>query len=78
MNSHTIRLIFVQTEVIYGGNSLVRGFCAKCGQEVGTLFKPKAWQCPSCKKVFCAACCPKVGLLIKKPACPDCGVECRG
>lgn len=54
-----------------------RGFCAKCGREVGSFLKPTGWQCPRCQKVFCEACCPKVGLLFKKPACPDCGIELR-
>ncbi|MGA2309383.1 MAG: hypothetical protein ABSG57_07535 [Candidatus Bathyarchaeia archaeon] len=56
---------------------MVRGFCGKCGKEIGGFMKPAAWQCPSCKKVYCEACCPKVGLVFKKPACPNCGVECK-
>lgn len=54
-----------------------RGFCAKCGREVGSFPKPAAWQCPRCQRVFCQACCPKVGVVFKKPACPDCGIELR-
>jgi hypothetical protein len=54
-----------------------RGFCAKCGREVGSFLKPTGWQCPRCQKVFCEACCPKLGFVFKKPACPDCGIELR-
>lgn len=54
---------------------MVRGFCSACGKQVGGFLKPKAWQCPRCKKLFCNDCCPKVGLIFKKPACPECGIE---
>ncbi|HVP22579.1 MAG TPA: hypothetical protein VMS77_01550 [Conexivisphaerales archaeon] len=54
---------------------MVRGFCSKCGRQVGGFGKPAAWQCPRCEKLFCADCGPKVGLVFKKPACPDCGIE---
>jgi hypothetical protein len=59
-------------------NTLPRGFCAKCGKEVGTFLKPKAWLCPTCKKIYCAPCSPKLGFVFKKPACPECGVELLG
>jgi len=54
---------------------MVKGFCSKCGKEVGGFLKPPGYQCPSCKKIFCKDCCPTRGLISKKPYCPDCGVE---
>lgn len=60
----------------FGDNEgMVRGFCAGCGREVGSFLKPKAWQCPICRKLYCAPCCPKVGFIFRKPACPNCGIE---
>lgn len=56
---------------------MARGICARCGKTVGSFMQPSGWQCPRCLRVFCESCCPKVGFLIKKPACPDCGIELR-
>ena len=56
---------------------MIRGFCAS-RRKVGSLFKPKAWQCPTCSKLYCTRCCPKVGLFFKKPACPNCLMELKG
>src|SRR5947208_3805887 len=55
---------------------LVRGFCTKCGREVGGWFKSPAWQCPRCKGLYCERC-PKrtVGRWFKKQVCPECRIE---
>ena len=55
---------------------MVRGFCSRCGKQVGGPFKPKAWQCAKCRAVFCDDC-PneKIGWLSKKPVCPVCRIE---
>src|SRR3989442_13443327 len=55
---------------------LVRGFCTKCGREVGGWFKAPAWQCPRCRGLYCERC-PKrtVGRWFKKPVCPECRIE---
>jgi len=53
---------------------VAKGFCRKCGKQVGSFMKPPGWQCPRCNFVFCEDCSPKLGSVFKKPACPDCGV----
>jgi hypothetical protein len=55
----------------------LRGFCARCGRQIGGLFRPATWQCPRCKVILCENCCPdkRVGLIFKKPVCPDCLTE---
>jgi hypothetical protein len=58
---------------------LKRGFCFKCGKEIGGLFKPPAWRCSVCQHLYCERCAKdRVGLLFKKPACPECRIELRG
>lgn len=55
----------------------MRGFCSRCGKQVGGALKPQLWQCPKCRAVLCADCtsAKRVGLLFKKPVCPDCLLE---
>ncbi|MDG7011415.1 MAG: hypothetical protein JRN57_04775 [Nitrososphaerota archaeon] len=55
----------------------MRGFCSRCGRQVGGLFRPVIWQCPKCREVLCQGCTPpkKVGLIFKKPVCPGCLLE---
>ena len=60
------------------GGSMAKGFCSACKQEVGGLLKPKGLRCPACKKMFCEQCAMKKGLVVKKPYCPDCGVQLSG
>jgi hypothetical protein len=55
---------------------MVSGFCSRCGREIGGLFKPVLWQCPTCRKIWCEKC-PKqkIGRLFKKLVCPECHIE---
>jgi hypothetical protein len=55
----------------------VRGFCSRCGREIGGFLKPRLWMCPKCRMVICDGCLPekRVGLVFKKPVCPDCLLE---
>ena len=53
------------------------GFCSVCKKEIGGIFKPSAYQCPGCKKLFCKDCAPRSGMIIKKPCCPECGVQLK-
>ena len=53
---------------------MVKGICVNCGKQVGGMFQPKGWKCPSCGKCYCENCGPKIGMLFKKPTCPNCGV----
>jgi len=55
---------------------LTRGFCFRCGREIGSIFKPTAWRCYTCQHLYCERCAKdRVGFLFKKPACPECGIE---
>jgi len=55
---------------------MVSGFCSRCGKEIGGIFKPLLWQCPTCRKIWCEKC-PKqkIGRLFKKLVCPECHIE---
>lgn len=56
----------------------MRGFCFRCGREVGGLFKPESWRCSECRHLYCERCAKdRVGLVFKKPVCPECRVEMR-
>ena len=55
----------------------MRGFCSKCGRQIGGAFRPLLWQCPKCRVILCEDCTPerRVGLIFKKPVCPECLLE---
>ena len=55
----------------------MRGFCSKCGRELGGAFRPLLWQCTKCRMILCEDCTPekRVGLVVKKPVCRDCLLE---
>lgn len=54
---------------------MAKGFCSVCKKQVGGLFDPHGYKCPSCKKLYCRTCSPERGLLVKNPHCPHCGVK---
>jgi hypothetical protein len=55
---------------------MIRGYCARCRTAVGGFRRPVAWQCHKCRSLYCERCCKKkVGWIIKKPVCPECGIE---
>lgn len=57
---------------------MVRGFCSRCGKQIGGFLRPPLWQCPTCWKIWCERCPKKrVGRLSKKLVCPECGIEMR-
>jgi len=61
-----------------GESIMRRGFCFKCGKEIGGFLRPPSWRCAGCGHLYCERCAKeRVGLVFKKPACPECKVEMK-